>query len=338
MSAGYRRLEPSDLKSRQSFRHRFALDILFGLSGAFKRLPSKYFYDEAGSELFSKITSLPEYYLTRCEREILEGHASDLAGILADRPFDLVELGPGDGHKTQTLLRSFESARLKFRYVPIDISESAIRGLVESLGDRFPSLEVQGLVSEYFTAIDWLGQLQDRMIFVLFSGSNIGNFSRAEAHVFLRTLWNGLNDGDRLLIGFDLKKDIELMLSAYNDSRGITRAFNLNLLKRINRELGGNFDIDRFRFYSTYDVFEGSMNSYLVSLAHQEVLIEAIGQVFSFEPWEPIQTEYSYKYLESDIERLAKNTGFEITHSFFDSRRYFTNSFWRVRKQGGSAG
>jgi dimethylhistidine N-methyltransferase len=332
MSGRYKRIDPVDLKDQRSPRQMFALDVLFGLSASPKRLSSKYLYDTTGSELFRKITTLPEYYPTGCEREILERHADDLAALVGVRHLNLVELGSGDGHKTEIVLKSFLGARLDFRYVPIDISESAIRGLVQTLSERFPGLEVQGLVSEYFTGVQWLGQVKDRMNLVLFSGSNIGNFSRSESHVFLRSLWNSLNDGDQVLIGFDLKKDIDKMLHAYNDSQGVTRDFNLNLLRRINHELGGDFDVGKFRFFSTYDVFEGAIKSYLVSLVRQDVFIEAIGQAFSFEPWEPIQTEYSYKYLQSDIDLLAQHTGFEITHEFYDSNRYFTNSLWRVRK------
>jgi dimethylhistidine N-methyltransferase len=333
MSALYRRIDPTDLKAQQTPTQIFALDVLFGLSAVPKRLPSKYFYDAIGSELFRKITTLPEYYPTACEREILQRHADDLARIVGDHPLNLVELGSGDGHKTEALLKSFLGARVDFRYVPIDISESAISGLVRSLAERFQELDVQGLVSEYFTGVQWLGQAKNRLNLVLFSGSSIGNFGRSESHVFLRSLWNSLNEGDRVLIGFDLKKDIDQMQSAYDDSQGVTRDFNLNLLRRINRELGGNFDVEKFRFFSTYDVLEGAMKSYLVSRVSQDVFIDAIGQAFSFEPWEAIQTEYSYKYLESDIDLLARHTGFEITHSFYDSKRYFTNSLWRVRKR-----
>ena len=333
MAGRYRRLDGADLKDQQAAERQFALDVLYGLSAVPKRLSSKYLYDDRGSDLFAKITSLPEYYPTRCEKEILENHATDLARIMSAAPFDLVELGPGDGHKTQVLLQAFQTARCDFRYVPIDISEAAVRGLVETLSSRHPKLEVEGLVSEYFTGIEWLGRLQDRPTLVLFAGSNIGNFSRAEANVFLRTLWNGMNEGDRLLVGFDLKKDIDIMLRAYNDPQGVTRDFNLNLLDRINHELGGDFDLDRFRFYSTYEVAEGSMNSYLVSLDRQNVFIESIGQSFPFEAWEPLQTEYSYKYLESDIEMLARTTGFEITDRFYDPRRFFTSSLWRVHKR-----
>lgn len=324
---------PDDLDGQAHQRESFALDVLMGLSSSPKQLSSKYFYDETGSRLFNQITRLPEYYLTGCEHEILGAHGSELAAVFEGSPFNLVELGPGEGQKTQTLLHSFLSHSLQFRYLPIDISRSALESLAESLGREFPSLAIEGLVADYFTGLKWLSRQKERhRTCVLFLGSNIGNFSHAEARAFLRSLWNALNDDDLVLIGFDLKKDIDTMLNAYNDAQGVTREFNLNLLHRINRELGGDFDIDRFRFFSTYDVFGGSMNSYLVSLTEQTVYVDDIGQKFRFRPWEPIRTEYSYKYLESDIKNLAAETGFRVEMQLYDAKRFFADSLWRVVK------
>jgi uncharacterized SAM-dependent methyltransferase len=141
-----------------------------------------------------------------------------------------------------------------------------------------------------------------------------------------------LREGDQVLIGFDLKKDIDVLLRAYNDSRGVTAAFNLNLLTRINRELGGSFDLSRFRHFGTYDVFSGAMESYLVSLERQVVSIEALSQTFSFEPWEPVHTEYSYKYLRTDIHSLAENTGFTVASEHIDSSGWFVDSLWTVTR------
>jgi len=200
------------------------------------------------------------------------------------------------------------------------------------MATHFPDVKVHGLVTDYFTGIRWLNAHYHRRNFVLFLGSNIGNFNRAKSHVFLRNLWNGLNDGDYALIGFDLRKDIERLLAAYNDRGGVTSAFNLNLLTRINRELGGHFDISRFRHFGTYNVFNGAMESYLVSLEKQIVYIDALNQAFEFESWEPIHTEYSYKYLESDIKELAEATGFQIKTQLFDSKKYFVDSVWQVQK------
>ncbi|HET6279015.1 MAG TPA: L-histidine N(alpha)-methyltransferase [Candidatus Polarisedimenticolia bacterium] len=322
-------------------RERFALDVLMGLSTTPKQIASKYFYDEEGTRLFEAIMRLPEYYPTECERQILASHADRLVTAFGEGPFNLAELGSGDGLKTKLLLRALQARNTPFRYLPIDISGTALEALLASLDREFPGVDTEGLIGDYFQGLRWLTRSHPGRTVVLFLGSNIGNFSRAEARVFLHSLWNALNNGDRILIGFDLKKDIDIMLHAYNDSQGVTRDFNLNLLTRINRELGGDFNVERFRFFSTYDVFGGSMNSYLVSQERQEVFIEAIGQSFEFKPWEPIRTEFSYKYLESDIKSLAAATNYKVVEQFYDARRYFTSSLWQVCKEtpdGRSAG
>ena len=203
---------------------------------------------------------------------------------------------------------------------------------ITSLNKKFPGLKAEGLVAEYFDGLRWLNKRKSRRNLVLFLGSNIGNFDKAHSHAFLHSLWNFLNNDDIVVIGFDLKKDITLMIRAYNDSKGVTAEFNKNLLRRINRELGGNFDLEKFRFYAGYDVFSGAIESYLVSLEKQEVFIEEIGQSFSFDPWEPIHTEYSYKYLVSDIQELAARTGYSIKKQLYDSKKYFVDSVWGVNK------
>jgi dimethylhistidine N-methyltransferase len=251
---------------------------------------------------------------------------------LKDDSFNIVELGAGDGRKTSILLEYFLERKFEFTYIPIDISEGAMKYLMENLNRQFPHLKSDGIVAEYFAGLKWLRKLTDRRNLVLFLGSNLGNFNKPQSRVFLRNLWNTLNDGDFLMTGFDLKKDINLMRRAYNDSQGITREFNLNLLRRINDDLGGNFDLDKFTHYAGYDVFTGAMESYLVSLEKQIVYIESLNQAFEFESWEPIHTEYSYKYLESDIEELAENTGFQIKTHLFDAKKYFIDSVWQVQK------
>lgn len=332
MPATYKVIDQKDYADSFGERDAFALDILVGLSASKKDISSKYLYDARGSELFRTITQLPEYYPTNCELEILENRSAALAAMVDSKPFNLVELGAGFGRKTEIVLNRFLEAGLRFKYVPIDISESATAGLVENIGARFPTLEANGLVSDYFNGLKYLNNRDDCLNFVLFLGSSIGNFTSAESRTFLRNVWNCLNHGDLILIGFDLKKDIELLLQAYNDSQGVTAEFNLNVLRRINRELGGHFVIEKFRHFGTYDVFSGGMESYLVSLERQSVYIEQIGRSFSFEPWEPIHTENSYKYLITDIEALASETGFSIVTHFFDSRRFFADSVWRVEK------
>jgi dimethylhistidine N-methyltransferase len=316
-------------------RESFALDVLVGLSESRKSIPSKYLYDSEGSRLFDEITSLPEYYLTESEKETLSRNLDSISRYISGQKFNLVEFGAGDGSKAGILIDGFIDRGLEFRYVPIDISHAAMSGLAESLHTKYPSLELSGLVSEYFTGIKYLNNNSQRRNLVLFLGSNIGNFSHAQARFFLRNLWNGLNDGDYLLIGFDLKKDIEMLLWAYNDRQGVTAKFNLNVLKRINRELGGQFDISKFRHFGTYDVFSGAMESYLVSLDEQRVPIDAIGRDFHFYPWEPIHTEYSYKYLVSDIDILARETGFVVKEHMTCPRGFFVDSIWQVTKSNG---
>jgi dimethylhistidine N-methyltransferase len=311
----------------------FALDVLAGLSEQRKSIPSKYMYDDAGSELFLKITQLPEYYVTQCELDSLHRNVETIAGYVSDGPFNLVEFGPGDERKPSILIDHFRELGCDFRYVPIDISSSAIGGLINDMQVKYPELEIQALVTDYFSGVKWLAHRSSRRNLVLFLGSNIGNFSHRRSRFFLRHLWNCLNNGDIALLGFDLKKDIEMFLAAYNDPQGVTAEFNLNLLRRINRELGGHFDPSQFRHFGTYDVFSGAMESYLVSLSKQDVFIDEIGRSFQFRPWEPIHIEYSYKYLESDIDLLAADTGFAVKEHLYDSRKYFIDSVWEVGKR-----
>jgi dimethylhistidine N-methyltransferase len=332
MPSGYRIIHHHEAQDAFGETETFALDVLVGLSEERKSIPSRYMYDAEGSRLFSRIMDMPEYYPTDCERDILETHRDAIADLVGGETFNLVELGAGDGRKTEILLAHFLKRKLDFQYVPIDISESAMQHLTEGLNTRFGGLDTNGLVSEYFTGLKWLNNRSRRRNVVLFLGSSVGNFTHAENTVFLRNLWNSLEHDDIVLIGFDLKKDIQLLMAAYNDSEGITSAFNLNLLRRINSELGGQFDLDKFRHVGTYDVFSGTMQSYLISLETQQVMIEKIGRSFSFRPWEPIHTEFSHKYLAEDIEALASDTGFAVERHLYDARRYFVDSIWRVYK------
>jgi L-histidine N-alpha-methyltransferase len=332
MSGNYKFLSPSDLEDVTDEKRSFALDVLVGLSEIPKRLSSRYFYDDRGSKLFQKIMELPEYYLTNCEFEILNTQMEIIGDLVKAHYFNLIELGAGDGRKTSILINHFLIKKYKFKYVPIDISEGAMKILTRNMNEKFPKLKCEGIVAEYFNGLKWLNKLDGGRNIVLFLGSNLGNFNKPQSRVFLRNLWNTLNDGDYLITGFDLKKDIDLMRRAYNDKKGMTREFNLNLLLRINRELGANFDLEKFHHYSNYDVFTGAMESYLVSREKQTVFIRELGQTFNFEPWEPIHTEYSYKYLESDIMELAEATGYAIVQQLYDSKHYFVDSVWRVHK------
>jgi L-histidine Nalpha-methyltransferase len=322
----------SSALSPQSLKNHFADEVAAGLSGAPKRLPCKYLYDDTGSRLFQEIMELDEYYPTRCEAAILEQHKEEIAALVGRRAFNLVELGAGDGKKTRILLRHFLDRGSHFRYVPIDICPSAIRGLMDDLATEFQGLQVQGLATEYFEGLKWLGRFSRQANVVLFLGSNIGNFSPSETTAFLSGLWNAMNNSDFLLIGFDLKKDAQTLVRAYNDSKGVTARFNINMLHRINNELGGDFDPGRFQYYSTYNPHAGAVESFLVSLKDQTVHIDQCRRSFPFSQWEPIQTESSYKFLKEDLSRLARENGFRQVASLCDSQGYFADSLWQVRK------
>jgi len=311
-----------------------SVDVLVGLSSEPKQLPSRLFYDDEGSRLFQKICSLEDYYLSRCELEIFVEHGRELVAPLQGQAVNIVDLGAGDGHKSAVLIEHLIELGVDVRYVPIDISEGALHVATESMSARFPDVEIAGILGEYFEGIRWLGEQSQRRNLVLFLGSNIGNFDRAQARGLLRELWMSMGADDLALIGFDLKKDIDKLMGAYNDREGVTAAFNLNLLRRINRELGGDFDLDKFRHYGTYNALSGAMESYLISLEAQTVRIEALQQSFAFEPWEPIHTEYSYKYLESDIEALASDTGFAPRSRFTDDNGMYCASLWGVAGTG----
>jgi L-histidine Nalpha-methyltransferase len=329
MQATYEVLDRSET---QSGNQAFARDVLDGLSRTPKSIPSMYFYDAVGTRLFQRIMELEEYYPTRSEREILHAHAAEIAAPLSAGPFRLVELGVGDGRKTAVLLRHFLQAGLQFEYVPIDICRQAIIDATATLRrslDGTP-LRVRGIVAEYFDALAAFRRRGAARNLVLFLGSNIGNFTARESRRLLQSLRQALAAGDCLLLGFDLKKDLAVLHRAYNDAKGVTREFNLNLLDRLNRELGASFDRRRFGHYGSYNVEQGCMESWLVSLQEQEVPIRALGRAFAFRAWEGIHVERSHKYDLAQIESLAAATGFRVRQHFFDARRYFADSLWQA--------
>lgn len=310
----------------------FARDVQKGLSAAPKRIPSMYFYDEKGSNLFREIMKLEEYYPTGCEREIFETYKGDMLQLIGGTAFQLVDLGAGDAEKTRILLDHFSTAKSLLSYVPIDISGHILQELVSQLEKQMPGLNTQGLVAEYFQALQWLSQDKSTRKFVFFMGGNIGNFTKEEAAGFLRKMNEALNEGDLLLLGFDLKKDPRTILRAYDDTRGVTAEFNYNLLARINRELGADFNISLWKHYASYEPISGMVQSYLISQCEQEVYISALNQSFHFDVHEPIHTEYSIKYSLAEVEELARQSGFEIIKHFSCKRNYFLDTVWRVAK------
>jgi len=302
-------------------------DVRTGLAQTPKRLSSRFFYDAEGSRLFQEIMHLPEYYLTRSEYEILSEQADALLQWFQPdgQPFDLIELGAGDGLKTKVLLNHFIQKEVPFAYVPIDISVDALNQLTDDIQQRWPQLAIRPLHDDYFRALSELSYQSDARKVILFLGSNIGNFSTDEARQFYQQLHQCLRPGDLVLTGFDLQKHPAVIHAAYNDRQGITRAFNLNLLRRLNRELDANFDLSAFDHYESYNPETGEARSYLVSLKSQEVRINALPLTVSFAYGEVIHTEISRKYSQADIQRLADNTGFSVKASFTDCKAYFAD-------------
>ena len=321
--------EEKDILSQEE-----ALEVLEGLTKEPKKLPSKFFYDEKGSRLFQQITELEEYYPSSCEFSILEGSKKRIAEHLSDEAFNLIELGPGYGGKTSILLDHFRQENMEFDYIPIDISEGAMKVLQGSLEEKYEDedFNMRGLVAEYFDGLKWLVNHSQKRNLVLFLGSNIGNFSTAETKRFLQNLWYSLNPGDYVMIGFDLKKDPDVLHLAYNDPQGITKEFNLNLLDRINNELGGNFDLRNYKFQAIFNQKTSAVESFIISTIEQTVYLESLEKYFSFKAWEAIQTEHSYKFQQEEIEELAGNNGYSVVEHLTDSRGYFIDSIWKVRK------
>lgn len=307
----------------------FAKDVDEGLSASPKFLSSRYFYDARGDKLFQDIMRMPEYYLTDCEYEIFDLQKADILKAMdPGRKFNLVELGAGDGYKTKLLLEHFLAAGVDFEYFPVDISKDVLKQLRSDLLKRWPRLKVTTLNYEYLTALDRLNELDSSPKVILFLGGNIGNFTPERASLFFNKLNKTMNTGDKLLSGIDLKKDPYTILKAYNDPAGITRAFNLNLLNRINRELGGNFTIDHFEHYPTYDPISGEARSYLMSKVKQEVYIEVLDKTYYFDHSEPIHMEISRKFSLKEIGTLAEETGFSVQKHFTDSKEYFVDTLW----------
>jgi len=308
----------------------FLNEVKIGLSGSPKSLSSKYFYDEAGDKLFQKIMELDEYYLTDCEFEIFTSHKQDLLDQFTSPCdiFHLIEFGAGDAFKTKVLISHFLEKKSRFEYNPIDISVNAVHSLESKLLSEFPELQLEAINMEYFAAVEEISRKDTCKKVILFLGSNIGNFSMEEAQGFFSRLGTELQTGDQALVGFDLRKDPETILRAYNDSSGITAEFNLNLLCRINRELDAGFDTGTFYHYPVYDPESGQARSYLISKKAQQVDINAIPMKICFEESEPIFMEISQKYSLEEIHQFAEQAGFQAKQDFFDERHYFVNSLW----------
>lgn len=315
-----------------------AEDVRRGLSTKPKRFLPKYFYDQLGSQLFEAICLLPEYYLTRAENEILERYSDEIVaeiegettqGPRAARPradVALIEMGSGSASKTRLIIEALLRKQDELLFIPVDISASALDSSSRILLQSYPQLKIEAYAADYFAGLAELGKTDRARTLALFLGSNISNFDPDEALRFLRALREVLREGDALLLGADLKKDKSILEAAYNDALGVTAAFNLNVLARINRELGGDFDLRAFQHHAFYNEELGRVEIYIESLRGQTVRISKLDMEVQFGEGEQIHTENSHKYDLSDIGKLASETGFTRDRTWLDQKQQFSSN------------
>lgn len=299
----------------------FPRAVAEGLAAPQKTLPCRYFYDERGSELFERICELPEYYLTRTERRLLEQHAADIVAAVGSS-VSLVEFGSGSSCKTRLLFDAFLAQQPTLHYTPIDISRDFLRQSAHALLADYPELHITALAAEYGAAMDCLPDSDLPRLF-LFLGSNIGNFAPDHAAAFLQNLHRVMRPEDRLLLGVDLVKSRGILEAAYNDAQGVTATFNLNLLHRINQELGANFDPEQFRHHAPFVAEHTRVEMHLISRRAQTVHIAALNQNFSFADGEIIHTENSHKYTPQAIAELCGQAGMRLQSVWTDNAEQF---------------
>jgi len=307
----------------------FADDVRVGLTAQPKKLPPKYFYDALGSQLFEAICLLPEYYLTRAESEIFERYSGEIISQ-SPMPAGIVELGSGSSVKTRLLIEAMLARQSELHYQPMDISDSILRHSAEKLLGEYDRLIVTGHVGDYTQGLDSLVRRDGETLLALFLGSNIGNYTLDEARALLKTIRRALIPGDGLLLGADLKKPAEILIPAYADSLGVTAAFNLNLLVRINRELAADFDLNQFEHRVIYNEPRGRVEMHLVSRTAQTVTIGELDLKVKFRDGETIHTENSYKYDLLQLAALAEDAGFSPQKTWFDEERRFSCNFWQA--------
>ena len=324
-----RRLSPPG-----DYRSELADDVRKGLGAERKSLPSKYFYDARGSELFEDITRLPEYYLTRAETAILEQSATEI--IASIRPTELVELGSGYSVKTKLLIDALHATGSGTRYVPMDISEEALTEAAHHLANYYPWLAIEGLVGDFFTDLEKVPRHGRRL--VTFLGSTIGNFPTDVRIRFLRAVAAMLAPGDGLLLGLDLVKNVETLLAAYDDSAGVTEAFNKNILHVVNRELDADFPVDDFAYSATWDAEAECVTMGLVAQHDLVVTIGALSMRVEFEAGELLHNEVSCKFRRETIATQLEAAGLAITDWWSDDQQRFAMAMARPRAANASGG
>jgi L-histidine Nalpha-methyltransferase len=298
-----------------------AEDVWRGLTRSPKSLPPWLLYDKAGSALFEEITHLPEYYLTRTERQLFKRHADEMAAA-AGPELTLIELGAGTATKTCTIISAILKRQESLTFYPVDVSPNALEAAVHHLTRKHGALTVKPLVANYTAGLPEIARLGGRKM-VLYIGSSIGNFEPMEASAVLARVRQSLHAGDVLLVGTDMAKDPSVLVPAYDDAQGVTARFNLNLLARINRELGGHFDINSFRHVALWNPDFSRMEMHLESLREQMIAIDDLGLEVHFEAGERIHTENSYKFSMEMICSILQNAGFSLNQTWMDERKWF---------------
>lgn len=326
--AGTDRLKIHNLVKRDPLAD-FSEDVRRGLSSQPKRLFPKYLYDELGSQLFEAICLLPEYYPTRAENEILTRYAEEIVG-LTGRPNTLIEMGSGSASKTRLLIEALLRHQDELLFIPVDISASALESSSRILLQHYPRLRVEAYAAEYFNGLEELSKTQRGRTLVLFLGSNISNFEPAEAQAFLNATRKMLRQGDSLLLGVDLKKDSAVLEAAYNDAHGVTAAFSRNILARMNRELGGHFDLGTFRHRAIFNEEQSRIEIYLESDRSQTISIDRLNLQVQFAAGELIHAENSYKYDLDAIAGLALQSGFSCERTWLDEQKQFSSNLFRA--------
>jgi dimethylhistidine N-methyltransferase len=308
-----------------------------GLAARPKRLPAWLFYDADGSLLFDKITELPEYYLTRTERGIFSAHAGDIVAQAAqcdgNEPLRLriAELGAGSADKTRLLLKAAAGRQGTLLYEPVDVSSSALQSARARIEGEIPGVHVLPRVMDYTRGLDLYPAAQGERRLVLYIGSSIGNFEPYQAHTVLEIIRAGLEPGDALLLGVDLRKDEATLLAAYDDAAGVTARFNLNLLARLNRELGADFDLENFSHRAVWNPAESRIEMHLESSTDQRVKLPALDLEVDFGAGERIHTENSYKYAPGQAESMLSAAGFHPEFTWTDERGWFAVCLGRAK-------
>jgi L-histidine Nalpha-methyltransferase len=296
-------------------------DVINGLKQKQKLLPTRYFYDRKGSQLFEKICQLPEYYPTRTEASILQQYATDI--VNQTQAIELVELGSGSSSKTRYLFNAYQESNIPLYYIPVDVSDSILKESAKELLIDYPQVKIQGKVATYSQALQ---QLKNNFLgkrIIIFLGSSIGNFNSAKCDRFIAQVTSALNPGDYFLLGIDLQKPVGVLEAAYNDSQGVTAAFNLNMLQHLNHRFAGNFNLDSFKHQAIYNQTEDQIEMYLISQKEQTVTLSSLNLTIKLEKEERILTEISRKFNLEKMEKYLSDRNLNLIKTYTDPQQWF---------------